>query len=843
MNSSRTPAALKMQPLSRYWNLVLDHPVVTLAFAVAVVFVLALHIRDFELDASAESLVLEEDSALRYYRSISARYGNGDFLVVTYTPHADLFAPETLKTIARLRDELEALGRVESVRTLLDVPLLQSPPVTLSELSKEARTLLAPGTDISLARQELTDSPLYRNLLVGEEGRTTALYLTLEDDARHQALVRERDALYERQIERDLTPEEFARLQALLQAARERAAGIADQLREDIAAIRKIVARYQDGAEIHLAGTPLIVSDMIRFIWHDLRVFGAAVLAFIVLLLAISFKRPRWVVIPTTICAGAGAGMVGFLGWVEWRPTVVSSNFLSVLLIITLSLIVHLIVRYQELHEREPERPQRELVMETMHSKLAPSFYTALTTMVAFGSLVVSGIRPVIDFGWMMVIGIAFAFILVFLVFPASLMLLAPGKPLSRRFDASGRLTRFFANAIEGRPRVTLIVSAVLLAASVAGMARLSVENRFIDYFDESTEIYQGMVTVDRELGGTTPLEVILDAPAQFRESMASASKTPSAAGAKAELSGGAGLTGTSYWFNVFQLDMVENVHEYLQSLPETGKVLSLATAMALMEQVNEGQALDNFTLALVYERLPEAIKERLFDPYMSEDGNQLRFAVRIFESNPGLERDRLLEKIRTDLSQQFGLAPEQIHLTGLMVLYNNVLQSLFRSQVLTLGFVFGAIMLMLAVLFRSLKIAAIAIVPNILVSALVLGLIGWLGIPLDIMTITIAAIALGIAVDDTIHYTHRYRTEFTSDGDYWAAMRRCHASVGRAMLYTSLTITLGFSILALSQFVPVVNFGLLTGFAMAAALVVDFTLLPVLFATFKGFSRAKLAR
>jgi uncharacterized protein len=812
----------------RYFALTTEHPALTLAAVALLVLGLALGVPKFELDASPESLMLEDDRDLQYFRSISARYGSDAFLVVAYTPHGDLFAPRTLRSIERLSDELAALEPVASVTSLLDVPLLESPPVTLAELQEGMRTLLSPDTDMALARKELAQSPLYGNLLVGEAGRTTALYLRLKQDPERQALVRERDALLEVRLERSLRPEEQARLNALSEAVRDRDAVLADQLQQHIARIRGIARTYESEARIHLAGGPLIISDMIGFIRHDLRVFGLAVALFILVLLALAFRRPRWVIIPAAICAGAGVGMVGFLGWTGWRPTVVSSNFLPVLLVVTLSLVVHLVVRYRELHERDPAARQGELVAETIRSKFAPSSYTALTTMVAFGSLALSGIRPVIDFGWMMVLGIAFSFVLAFLVFPASLMLLAPGAPPSRRYDPSGALTRFFARLVEGRNAATLLASAAVFALGVAGMARLGVENRFIDYFDESTEIYQGMIALDRELGGTTPFEVILDPDAQSR------AERGQGGGDAKRLAGGAGFAAESYWFNVSGLETLTNVHSYLENLPDTGKVLSLATAAQLLKQINEGRPLDNFTLSLVHARLPDAVREVMIDPYLSGDGSQARLSVRVFESDPGLERNALLGKIRSDLNERFGLEPEQVRLTGLMVLYNNVLQSLFRSQALTAGFVFAAVMLMFVLLFRSLRIAALALVPNVLVAVAVLGAMGWLGISLDIMTITIAAIVLGIAVDDTIHYTHRYLEEFARERDYRAAMRRSHASVGRAMLYTSITIALGFSLFALSAFVPIAYFGLLTGLAMLAALVADLTLLAVLYAAFK---------
>jgi predicted RND superfamily exporter protein len=577
----------------------------------------------------------------------------------------------------------------------------------------------------------------------------------------------------------------------------------------------------------------MIVADSIDYIRHDLTRFGVGVLCLLFIILATAFRKPRWVLLPMLTCLVTGLIMVGYLGLVDWPVTVVSSNFISLLLIITLSLTIHLIVSYRELHANSPSASQYELVRETIRAKVESCFYTALTTIVAFGSLLFSGIRPVIDFGWMMAFGIALAFVLAFTLFPASLMLLKPGQPSSRQ-DITAAITRFFARLIRHYSRTTLFVFFVIVAFSIAGITRLGVENRFIDYFKKSTEIYQGMALIDRTLGGTTPLDVILDAPPEAADSEEEYTDDPFMDDLFPMIEEEAGITGTSFWFNTYRLKDVSAIHDYLDSLPETGKVLSVVTATRMLESLNEGEPIDDFFLSILYKKLPNDIKAALFSPYMSEDGNQLRFGIRVFESDPSLKREQLIRKIHHHLVEEMGLAKEQVHVSGMLVLYNNMLQSLFRSQILTLGVVFIAIMLMFVISFRSLGIAFIAIIPNIVAAAQVLGLMGWLGISLDIMTITIAAIVIGIAVDNTIHYVHRFTREFSKDRDYWASVERCHNSIGRAMYYTAITIMLGFTILSLSNFVPTIYFGLLTGFSMLVALLADLTLLPVLLVTLK---------
>jgi predicted RND superfamily exporter protein len=819
--------------LDAYDELVLKRPGTTLFLIALLMAFFAWHAPAFRLDASADSLVLENDEALQYYRSIRARYGSDDYLIITYSPARDLFSDAVLADLEALRDEVAAIDHVESVISLLDVPLIQSPPVSLAELSEDVPTLESPRTNRALARREFLASPMYRNLIISPDGRTTALQVNFRRDETWHRLLKQRNQLREKNLLGRLSPEEQETLDTISTRFDAHSLTLRDQQARDIADIRDIIDHHRDKAELHLGGVPMIVSDSIDFIRHDLVTFGAGVLCFLVVILAIAFRKPRWVILPMLACGAAGVVMVGFLGLVDWPVTVVSSNFMSLLLILTLSLAIHLVVRYRELHEASPDAGQETLVREMVRSKTVPCLYTAITTMVAFGSLLFSGIRPVIDFGWMMATGIVVAFLLVFSLMPAFLMFMAPGEPHRRR-DLTDKITRFFARLIRSRGPAILASVVILALISIAGMNFLTVENRFIDYFKESTEIYRGMEIIDRELGGTTPLDVIIDAPAEFFEQRQELWDDPLLAEFGMDDAESGGITANSYWFNTSRLPDVSVTHEYLDSLPESGKVLSIDTAIEMLRQVEEKIVSDNFELSVLYKKLPDEIRDILLRPYMSEDGNQVRFALRVFESDPSLQREVLMRNIRRQLTGEFGYDESRVHLSGMLVLYNNMLQSLFRSQIPTIGVVFLAILSMFALLFRDVKLAGIAIIPNVFAASLVLGLMGWLKIPLDLMTITIAAISIGIAVDDTIHYVHRFTREFAADRDYWAAVNRSHASIGRAMYYTSITVTLGFSILALSEFVPTIHFGLLTGFAMLIALLANLTLLPLLIVRFK---------
>jgi predicted RND superfamily exporter protein len=812
--------------LSLYKRLVLRKPVITLVTVSLIVGFFLAHVPHFELDASADSLILENDSSLKYYRSIREQYGSDDFLILTYSPKQDLFGVTTRDDIRKFRNELASINLVDSVITYLDVPLVSSPAITLYEMSREVRTLESDDVDVHLAEKELTTSALYENLLVSSEGDTTAILINLKQNDRIAELTLERDQLIEIKLTQSLDRDERLQLDSLKLEVRNISLHRKEALDQTIEQVREIMDQHRHLATMYLGGVPMIVSDSIDYIRSDLKVFGVGVVGFILVILSLSFRSFRWVVLPLGACITSALVMMGFLGWMQWPVTVVSSNFISLLLIVTLSLIIHLIVRYRELAILQPGFTQTELVCETIDSKLVPCFYTAITTMIAFGSLLVSGIRPVIDFGWMMVIGISFSFFLSFTLFPAILMLL-PRLDQNTSDDLTGTITASIALFIQRNSNATLLLFAILAAIGLSGLPQLSVENRFIDYYKESTEIFQGMSLIDAKLGGTTPLDVIVDAP---RDDFTDEDDDLNVAG----LFPNGDITSTSYWFNSDGLLEVSEMHEYLESLPETGKVLSLHTGMQLLQALNDDKPYNDFELALVYKRLPDKVRQTLITPYLSADTNQIHFSVRIYESDKSLQRQALLDKIQNHFVNELGLDNTQLNLSGMAVLYNNLLQSLFKSQILTIVAVFFAILVMFILLFRAIRLSIATLVPNMIAAGLILGLMGWFGIPLDIMTITIAAISIGIGVDDSIHYVHRFRIEYEKDQNYWAAIKRCHSSIGYALYYTTVTVVLGFSILVLSNFIPTIYFGLLSGLAMTTALVANLMLLPVLIVKFK---------
>ena len=820
-----------------YDHLVLDRPWAVLVFLAAVVAAMVTQAGNFRLDASSDSLLLENDEDLRYYRKVLEQYGTRDFLFVTYNPDAPMLDPAMLEGLEALREDLLAVPAVEDVVTILDVPLLNSPPIDFTELGDTNRTLRDADTDQELAQRELTTSPFYSDMLMSKDGETTALAAYLKADTVGNELLRERTQLRDARREGTLNEAGLQRLDEVTRQYADHMAEVAEKRADTIAEVRAVLDHHRDEARIFLGGVAMIATDMIDFIDSDLRTFGISVFVFLILMLTVIFRRLRWILLPLTGCAAAVVLMMGTLALARWPVTVISSNFVSLLLIICMSMTIHLVVRFRELQAKEPGGNPRDLVARTVHFMFTPILYTALTTMVAFVSLLISGIRPVIDFGYMMTAGIAMALGVIFLLFPSVVSLLPRTQGEERDFTRG--VTLAFAKLTERHRKPILGVAVVLAVISAFGAARLDVENRFIDYFDEDTEIFQGMLEIDQHLGGTTPLDIILEADPEalveeeeeFEEDF------------YGELEGEVEESPPGYWFNPLRLGELRQLHEWLDAQPEIGKVLSLDTMIRMAESINDGEPLDDLKISLLREglsRLPEDMQDVLLRPFLSEDGNRLRVSLRVIDSDATLRRAELIERVDGFLSEEMGYDDSRYRQSGLLVLYNNVLQSLFASQIQTIGFVFLSILAMFLVLFRSLRLALIAIMPNMLPALLVLGTMGWLGIPLDLMTITIAAISVGIAVDNTIHYIIRFRREFPEDRDYRATMWRCHGSIGRAMYYTSLTIVVGFSILMLSNFVPTFYFGLFTGLAMLTALVASLALLPALLLTLRPLGQAK---
>ena len=780
--------------------------------------------KEFRLDASADSLLLEDDKDLKVFRELSERYQSSGFLVVALTPRDTLFSRTTLDGVDQLAQELAEIDGIDSVNSLLDVPLLAQGEGSLTELASGYRTLRDTDVDLRKAQEELVGSPIFSELVISADGAVTALRLNVRPAPEFEKLQSERRRLSMAIREGDSSTVTAVRFRQVSTAYQQ----VKDQTdranHEMILNIRKTLEAHQALGRLMLGGVTMIADDMITFIKSDLVNFGAGVLVFLIVMLAVIFRSIRWVFLPLASCVYAGITMIGLLGVAGWQVTVISSNFISLMLILTMSMTVHLIVRYRQFASDHHDWSHRECLSATMAKMVWPCLYTALTTILAFGSLVLSSIKPVIDFGWMMSLGLVVTFLTSFLFFPAIASVLGTPRRPGPQAAPGTRMTGWLSRISAERGAWVISISLVAAALGGVGISRLEVENSFINYFGKDTEIYQGLELIDRKLGGTTPLDVLI----KF-ESQNDLSDTAEASGdSELDLLLGTVSEGdpVDYWFTPEKIKTVSDAHDFLASRYGVGQVLSLASLIRVGESVTR-ESFDSFQLAVLYKRMPEDLKQALLTPYVSIDTNEVRLTARVKDSLPDLRRADLLREISAGLEQELGLSPERVQISGLVVLYNNMLQSLFESQILSLGVVMLGIAAMLLVLFRSLKLAIIGIVPNLLAAAVILGVMGWTKIPLDMMTITIASITLGIAVDNSIHYLYRFRSELPRLQDYVSTLHYCHANIGRAIFYTAITIIVGFSILVLSNFLPTIFFGLLTALGMAIALLASLTLLP----------------
>ena len=812
-----------------YLQYILNYPKHVIVLMLLVLGIMITNIPNFKLDASADSLILENDKDLAKYRNIIQDYGTNDFIVMTLSPNnGDIFDEENISIIKSLKKRILSIDNVESVISLIDIPLVESSDTPLIEMINNVPTLLSNNTDKIKAKKEILDSPIYKNLIISEDGTTTALQINLSSNPDLLELNKIKASLVSKKISGDITSLELLRLEKIKSEYKTIKSLYDKQIHNLLKQARNVQKEFMEmhDIELRMGGIPMIADDMILYVKNDLINFGLGVFIFIVLTLIVIFRSIKWVILPVLSCIYAVIFMIGLLGLLNWEVTVISSNFISLMLILTLSMNIHLIVRYRQISSEASK--QVEAVYETTKQMVWPCLYTALTTIVAFASLVLSDIKPVIDFGYMMTLGLIVTFVTTFFLFPSILCLLKKNNKNISKTTAFA-FTKFLADITVKKGSSIITISFFILILTIYGISQLKVENSFINYFKTNTEIYKGMKKIDDKLGGTTPLDIII----QFQEDDISNDASDDydldfLDEEEADVS--------QQWFTKDKINKIKKVHDYIDSLPETGKVLSLASTVRVAEKLNEGKELDSLELALLYKRVPKSVKDVAISPYVSLEKNQARINVRILDSNPDLRRDNLIRKIDDDMLNKLGFNRDSFYLTGVLVLYNNMLQSLFNSQILSMGFVMIGITVMFLILFKSLSLAVIGIIPNLLAAGFVLGLMGLIKLPLDMMTITIAAIAIGIAVDNSIHYIYRFREEYNKTKNYSESVYRSHDSIGRAIFFTGITIIFGFSILVLSNFIPTIIFGLLTGLAMFIALVAVLTLLPKLLISFKPF-------
>lgn len=776
------------------------------------------------IDASAETLLLEHDPDLKAYRQIAKRYDSPGLLVVAFTPKDDLFSPKNLELIKNLSDELAKNDMVSSVISILNVPLLNSVKGGVTGILDHTPTLSDKDINISKAKLEFAKSPIYSGNLISKDLKTTAIALNLKQDDKFNELLNERNLLSQKESNGTITQAEKEKFKALLAEFK----AYRDELRKsdhkNLEAIKAAIAKFNANDELFLGGANMIADDMIGFIKSDLLVYGLSVLALLSFSLWLFFRQVRWIVLPMFICAVSAIFTTGIFGMFGWEVTVISSNYIALQLIITISTVIHLVVSYREFYARHPKYSQNQLIYLTLRDKFYPSFWAIFTTVIGFSSLMSADIKPVIMLGIMMSAGISVSLVLAFLLFGAINVNLKKLAPV-RTFENSFKFTKYCANLALNSRKIIYAVCVLVVCFGVYGISKIKVENSFIGYFKESTQIRQGMQVIDTKLGGTIPVDVIV----KFKESEPKQEKTDEKDDFESEFENDA--KSAKYWFNSYHTRVAEKIHDHLMQQKFVGNVSSLATLIKAIKELNNGVS-DDFLLAAMYEKLPLEYKNILLNPYVSVENDELRFSLRIVDSDPKLRRNLFLKELREGLAELTKNDNVSIEVVGMMVLYNNMLQNLLSSQVDTFGLTVAILFVIFCFVFRSIKLATIAIVSNLIPLCTLFGVMGFFGIPLDVMSITIAAISIGIGVDDIIHYIHRFKEELLTK-DVFESIKAAHASIGYAMYYTSFTIFLGFSVMITSNFIPTIYFGLLTDLVMVFMLLGALIILPSLIASF----------
>ena len=814
-----------------YKRIITDFSKITLLFLSALIVFSLYQSKNFNLDASSDALLLEGDPDLKYLREVNKTYGTKDFLVLTYSPINKFTNKETILNLQLLKSKIEKLSWVDSVMTIIDVPLLKSTDENLLDRLKNYKTLAYPEIDRERGFEEIINSPIYKNYVISEDGKTSGIVVYLKKDERLEEYIQIKDKYFNQSIESGLSKEEKVNYKKFIKEYEDYKNLYNIRNHQNITEIRDVINKYGENAKIHLGGIPMIADDMMSYIKNDIIIFGIGVFIFIVLTLWFIFKNLKWVLMPLLGCSTSVIIMIGLLGLIGWKVTVISSNFIALMLILNMAMNIHLTVRFLQLKKEFPELTKSECIYEASKKMMLPILYTALTTICAFLSLVFSGIKPIIDFGWMMTLGLIVSFLVTFLLLPSLISLLSSENEIGLKDSEKSVITSTLASFTKKNKIIIYGSTFLIIVLSVIGILKLEVENSFINYFDKDTEIYKGMKKIDEKLGGTTPLNIILKFPSKIKEISGEEDEFDE----WEEENEDNEEDKSKYWFTRDKMDKIIKVHDYLDSLPEIGKVLSFGSILRVAEDLNNKE-LQSLEIAVLYSKIPEEIKKEIISPYISVKNDEARISIRIKDSLKELKRNDLINKINFELNDKIGLEKNEYKLTGVLILFNNLLQSLFKSQILTLGIVIFGIFLMFFILFRNVILSLIGVVPNFIAAFFILGIIGLLGIPLDMMTITIAAITIGIAVDNSIHYIYRFREEFKKIKDYDKTLDRCHGTVGIAILNTSITIVFGFSILILSNFIPTIYFGFFTGVAMLLAMISVLTLLPKLILTYKPF-------
>ncbi|WP_176553559.1 efflux RND transporter permease subunit [Campylobacter helveticus] len=811
-----------------FLKFLINHPKSTLLSTLLFCVFLSFFAFKLHIDASAESLLLEDDKDLKIFRELSKHYKSDNFLMLAFKPNdKNPFSEESLKNLESLHQKLEGVRGVERVFSIINAPLLlSSENKDLKELMQNIPSILSEDINQTKAQNEILTSPFYLNNIIAKDGKTTALIIYLKPDLTYINLIEARDNA------KDENEKEHLRIQ--IKNHQEMQNALNKALLEQI---RSIMSAYEKDGKLYLGGVSMISDDMISYIKDDLVLYGIFLVFLLGFALWYFFRSFTLMILSLLICFISLSSASGLFALLNFPITVISSNYAPLMLIITLSVVVHLITHFIEISRLYPNTTQKRLVLQTLLSKAKPSFFAIFTTMIGFFSLIFSQIEPIIKLGIMMSLGIALGLILAYLFLASALVLLKRKNFTQREFNLSFLL--FCANASIRHRKLIYTLAFITIILALIGIPKLKVENSFVNYFKDGSAIKEGLLVIDKDLGGTLPLDIIVRFKDNKKNELKESEVLDSFENEFESLA-----AKDTYWFDSKKTRIAKKVHQFLENKEFVGSVLSLNSLLMLGKNINEGKDLDDFALAFLNENLPENFKQDLLSPFVNITQNELKFSIRVIDSNPNLKRDTFLKSLKTELNELLKDEGVEVQITGIMLLYNNMLQSLFSSQFDTLAFVVLAIFVLFVLIFRSFKIATIAIVCNLIPLSLVFAFMGFLNIPLDLMSITIAAIAIGIGVDDILHYIYRFKEELKC-ASVKKAVLNSHLFIGTALYYTTISIVLGFSVMMSSNFIPTIYFGILTTLVMILLLFGSLFLLPSLLISFyaKKNNKPKLLR
>lgn len=776
--------------------------------------VLAWQAQYFEIDASADTLLVDNNKHYILTQLADQRYGSEEFILIAFKPtNQQLFSTPNLNTLSKIGQEIAAVSRVKQVKSIANIPIFTAANVVSAEvenLTWEKRKFDEKTLSLSLKKH-----PLYEGLLVNKEQTALSLQVVFKSDKKVTQINHDIIDIKRHLLTRELSEQELKALEQLKQQQQNANKQLEQTRIDEIEEIRAVLLPYQKDGTFYLGGNNLLSYELIQIIKSDLVLFGSMIILVIIVLLWFLFRRLSWVILPIVCCATSVVMTIGLLAALNFKVTVISANVFALQIILSLAMIIHLIVHYQELVLKHREWAHKKLVLETIKQKIKPCFYAGLTTTIGFGSLIFSGVQPVISFGWMMVVAMLVSFIVSLVFFPALLLTIFNKQDFVKQHKMIERGMTATASFVKNQPKKIIVISALITMVGVLGCLKLTAENSFLNYFSESTDVRKELTFIDQEFGGSTPFDVLLNiTDEQLKSDIVISART---------------------------VQTVTAIQNMLAKQHAIGAITSIADFTKIAQVVN-GKPLTEYELTALYKSLEPSLQQELFGAYFSEKDQQIRISMRVQDSTIDLNRADLLAEIHRELSAM-GIEKKQYTLTGLFVLYQDVLSRLVDSQVLTILIVYGAMAITLMIIFSSFKVALIAIIPNLITTSIIMGILGIFAIPLDLMTITIAAVAMGISMDDTIHYIHRYLAEIKLDQtnhDDW--VKRTNLSVGYALIYTTTVIVIGFGTLVFSNFVPSMLFGLLTSIAMIVALVTDITTLPVLLKKYVTKSDIKTA-